>query len=68
MTFLIIAYVVFLLAFLIYSASGIYHLWRFGYVGDLTKPAIVIYVIISGSVIILTLFAMSLRSWTSPLS
>ena len=51
-----------------WTVGGIYHLWRFGYVGDLTKPAIVIYVIISGSVIILTLFAMSLRSWTSPLS
>ena len=64
MSILLIVYIVFLIAFIIYSASGIYHLWRFGYVGDLTKPAIVAYVVLSGSLIVLTLLTMSSRSWS----
>lgn len=63
MIILLICYVVFLAGFIAFSASGIYHLWRFGYVGDLTKPAIIFYVIISVSVIVITLIAISLRTW-----
>lgn len=55
MIFLLIIYLIFLAAYLIYSAIAIYHLWRFGYVGDLTKLAIIIYVIISVLIIVFTL-------------
>jgi hypothetical protein len=52
MNVLILVYFLILLVFAGYSAIGIYHLWRFGYVGDLTRPVIFIYVIISVSIII----------------
>jgi hypothetical protein len=65
MLILLISYILFLVGFVIYSFSGIYHLWRFGYVGDLTKPAIFIYIFISASVITLSFIAISLRSWPS---
>lgn len=65
MVFLLITYIVFLFGFAIYSAAGIYHLWRFGYVGDLTKPAIFIYVFICLTTIVLTIIAISFRSWPS---
>ena len=64
MTILLVTYIVFVLLFIAYSISGIYHLWRFGYVGDLTKPAIVIYIILSVGVIVLTVLALSLRNWS----
>ena len=41
MLYILLIYFIFLAAYLIYSAVAIYHLWRFGYVGDLTKPAII---------------------------
>jgi len=68
MTILFISYFVFLVGFAIFSASGLYHLWRFGYVGDLTKPAIIIYLISSIAVIVITVIAMSLRSWPATIS
>lgn len=68
MTILLICYFIFLLGFIAFSASGIYHLWRFGYVGDLTKPAMIFYIAISISVIIITIIAISIRSWTTPIS
>lgn len=56
MIYLFAVYVIFLLFFAIYSTIGIYHLWRFGYVGDLTRPVIVLYsllslIIVSGSLL-----------------
>ncbi|PIU24486.1 hypothetical protein COT12_00770 [Candidatus Berkelbacteria bacterium CG08_land_8_20_14_0_20_39_8] len=67
MIFLLICYFISLLIFAAFSASGIYHLWRFGYVGDLTKPVIFLYVAVSITTIILTLTIMSFRSWPSAL-
>jgi uncharacterized membrane protein len=68
MIFLLICYFVFLVGFIVFSASGLYHLWRFGYVGDLTKPVMVVYIIVAVSIIIATLFAISLRSWPATIS
>jgi len=68
MIILLICYAVFLAGFIAFSASGIYHLWRFGYVGDLTKPAIIFYIIISTSVIAITLVAINLRPWPGAIS
>lgn len=48
-------YFIFVLIFAIYSAAGIYHLWRFGYSGDLSKAAIIIYILLSSAVILSTL-------------
>ncbi|MDD3086454.1 MAG: hypothetical protein PHH45_00690 [Patescibacteria group bacterium] len=63
MTILLISYIIFVIGFIAFSASGIYHLWRFGYIGDMTKPAIYIYIFMSASIIVLTFFAISFRSW-----
>lgn len=66
MMILLICYFIFLAGFIIYSALGLYHLWRFGYLGDLTKPAVIIYLVIVVTTIVLTLMAISFRSWQQP--
>ena len=63
MVLLLVSYFVFLLVFIVFSIAGIYHLRRFGYVGDLTQPIIIIYIIISIVVIVFTIIAMAFRSW-----
>lgn len=63
MIFLLAAYIVFLILYIIYSALGLYHLWRYGYVGDLTKPAIVTYVILSVVVIVVSFILIAFRPW-----
>ena len=63
MIFLVISYLIFLAGFIIFSLAGIYHLRRFGYVGDFTHPVIISYVILSAIIIILTLITITFRSW-----
>ena len=63
MTILFISYFVFLVGFAIFSASGLYHLWRFGYVGDLTKPVITTYIILVTLVIIVSITLILTHSW-----
>jgi len=63
MVYLLLIYFIFLLLFAVYSIIGIYHLWRFGYVGDLTKPAIVLYLIFSLAIIALTFLLIFSRPW-----
>jgi len=58
---IIILYFASLLGFIIFSVAGVYHLWRFGYSGDLSKPAIVIYSLTSAAVVLLSLFLISIR-------
>jgi len=48
-------YLCFIAAYLIFSIAGIYHLWRFGYSGDLSKLAILAYSIFSIAIIVSTL-------------
>ncbi len=52
---LITIYLCFALAFIVYSTAGIYHLWRFGYSGDLSKLAIIVYAVMSVAIISTTL-------------
>ena len=51
MNYLFGAYAIFVLVYLVYSAAGIYHLWRFGYSGDFSKLIIVVYSALSIGVI-----------------
>lgn len=51
----LVIYFLFLFAFIIYSTFAIYHLWQFGYVGDLCKPVAIGYLIISATVVCFTL-------------
>lgn len=55
MTYLFGFYIVFLACFVIYSIAGIYHLWRYGYSGDLSKVIIVVYTLISVFIIVASL-------------
>lgn len=55
-TSLIGVYILFIIVFLVFSAAGIYHLNRYGYAGDMSKPAIIFYSIASLAVIFLSLF------------
>lgn len=68
MVIVIVAYLVFVILYLIFSVAAIYHLWRFGYVGDLTKTAIIIYVISSVVVLAISLMAIITAEWTTGLS
>ena len=63
MLYFLIAYILFIIAFITYSTVGIYHLWRFGYVGDLTKPIIILYSVISSIIIIISLIVIATRPW-----
>lgn len=51
----LVTYLIFILIFIIFSVAGIYHLWRFGYSGDLSKAIIVIYSFLSAGVIVTSL-------------
>jgi len=63
MIYLLTIYILFIVIYAVYSALAIYHLWRFGYVGDLTKPAILYYLIISAIIIIVSIIFISTRPW-----
>lgn len=63
MLYFLILYIIFIVIFLIYSAMGIYHLWRFGYVGDFTKPVIIIYSVLAAAIIIFSLVLILTRQW-----
>lgn len=55
---LVTVYAVFIIIFLIFSYAGIYHLRRFGYAGDLTKPIIILYSLLSLAIIIASILAL----------
>ena len=55
----IVIYFIFLLAYLIFSLAGVYHLRRFGYAGDLTKTIIIVYTLLSVAVIVLSVVGIS---------
>lgn len=59
---IVLAYIIFLLVFAVYSGVGIYHLLRFGYVGDLTKPIALVYLLLSGLVIVATIVVLLMRN------
>jgi hypothetical protein len=60
-----IFYLVFLFAFAVYSAMGVYHLLRFGYVGDLTKAAAVVYSLASIVVIVVSIVLLLSQSFSA---
>jgi cytochrome c oxidase subunit IV len=55
----ILVYVLVVVGFGIFSALCIYHLRRFGYAGDLTKPVILIYSVVSVAIIVASFFGMA---------
>jgi uncharacterized membrane protein len=59
LSFLFVLYGIGVLIFSAFSWAGIYHLFRFGYKGDISKSVVFIYAIISMAVIVLTIVALS---------
>lgn len=55
MVYLIVGYLVFILVFLVFSVAGIYHLNRYGYAGDLSKPVVILYTIVALCIIVSSL-------------
>lgn len=51
---LIALYLIILIGFLIYSAFGLYNLYQYGYIGDLSRKVAAVYVISAIIVIVLT--------------
>ncbi len=68
MIFVLVFYILYLLAFIAFSAMGIYHLWRFGYIGDLTKPVIITYSTISIIIIIFSIVVIATRDWPTQIN
>ncbi len=64
MIYFLLIYIVYLIGFALFSIAGLYHLWRFGYVGDLTKPVMVVYVIIASLIIVASIVLILTHSWT----
>jgi len=50
----ILAYIFFLIAFILYSYWGINHIHTYGYVGDATHTMKIIYIVISSIIILVT--------------
>lgn len=51
---LLLGYTAFLVIYLVVSIFPIYNLWQFGYKGDLSRVAIIVYILVSLSVISLS--------------
>ncbi|MCL5795613.1 MAG: hypothetical protein M1338_04655 [Patescibacteria group bacterium] len=51
---LLILYLLILVSFLIYSAFGLYNLYQYGYIGDLSRKVGAVYIISAIIVIVLT--------------
>ncbi len=63
MIFVLLIYILFLAAYAIYGAIAIYHLRRFGYVGDATQGAIIIFSAVSVAIILLSFLYIFSSSW-----
>ena len=63
MIILPIIYLLFVLGFIIFSIFGLYHLWKFGFRGDLCKIVMATYVIVSGIIIFFSLVIILSLNW-----
>jgi len=63
MTILIIIYFIYLFGFIIFSILGLYHLWKYGFHGDMCKIVMITYIIISGLIIFFSLIIMLSLNW-----
>ncbi len=68
MIIVLILYILYLIGYILYSTIGVYHLWRFGYIGDLTKPVIIAYISISAIIIIFSVLIVLTRNWSVELN
>ena len=64
--FLLIAYGVFLIVFVAYSAFTVYHLVRFGVYGRPLFTIIAVYILITTVAIVSSIYLFSKFNWTTP--
>lgn len=64
MAILLIIYFLFIIGFITFSFFGLYHLWKFGFRGDLCKIVMITYVIISGIIIVFSLLITMTLNWS----
>ena len=65
MTIILVIYFLYILGFIIFSFLGLYHLWKYGFRGDMTKIAMISYIIISAIIIIFSLMIIISLQWGS---
>jgi len=65
MIILPIIYLLFVLGFIVFSILGLYHLWKFGFRGDMCKIVMVTYVIVSGIIIFFSFVIILSLNWGS---
>ncbi|HLC38771.1 MAG TPA: hypothetical protein VJJ80_01440 [Patescibacteria group bacterium] len=65
MIILLLAYLAFLLGFIIISGLGLYHLWKYGFRGDMTKIVMITYIVVTGIIIFFSLAIMLSLKWGS---
>jgi hypothetical protein len=63
MIVLLIIYFIFLIGFIIFSILGLYHLWKFGFQGDMCKIVMITYSIVSGLIILFSLIVILSLNW-----
>jgi len=64
MTILLIIYLLFLVGFIVFSILGLYHLWRYGFQGDMCKIVMITYSIVSGLIIFFSLMIILTLNWS----
>jgi len=64
MTILLVIYLLFLIGFIVFSIFGLYHLWKFGFQGDMCKIVMVTYSIVSGLIIFFSLMIILALNWS----
>lgn len=60
---LLIIYVIVFIVFVVVSGLGFYHLWRYGYHGDVTKVIMVGYTVIMAMIIVFSIVIMLTLEW-----
>lgn len=63
MVFLILAYLFYLVLFSVFSYFALYHLWRFGFVGDATKTMMIGYTTAVGIVVAISFILIAIIPW-----
>lgn len=67
MIILLYAYFFFLVFFILISIAILYHILKYGYVGDFSIPMMIIYTILSLIILVITVYYISVLDWTQPL-
>jgi len=65
MSIILILYLIYIFGFIVFSVLGLYHLWKYGFQGDITKIVMATYVIVSFLIILFSLVIIMMLDWGS---